>query len=221
MTEHFTDHVTRGVERLIERYRLPRTSALLASWITEVQVLEDALIQLLVERSVDTAVGEQLDVLGKIVGQPKQGRDDETYRLWISARTLVSRSSGTTEEIIAIVKKLVGGATVRLDDYYPAAFTVSVLSGTDAVSGAQIAQLVQLAKAAGVQFFFVWQTDLWPDAFMFSPLLGVPVLDSPHGFDRGAFAFASDGTIEPTPENVVTYESEIVTDEGVAVLLIV
>jgi len=50
MTTYDPEHVVRGVDRMIDRYRKPRTSALLASWLTEVQSVEDALWQLYVER---------------------------------------------------------------------------------------------------------------------------------------------------------------------------
>jgi len=191
MTEHYTDHVARGIERLIERYRLPRTSALLASWLTEVQAVEDAFYQLLTERSVATATGETLDILGRIVGQPRDGRDDATYRLWISARVMVSRSSGTTEQILAIANKLVGGAAVVLREYYPGSFIVN-LGGVDVHTGFEIAQLLVLAKAAGVRFLATWSNVGWPAVFTFAPA-DVPVPDSPLGFDAGRFVFASDG----------------------------
>jgi len=189
--EHFTDHVARGIERLIERYRLPKTSALLASWLTEVQAVEDAFYQLLTERSIGTATGETLDMLGRIVGQPRDGRDDDTYRLWISARVLVERSSGTTEQIIAIADKLAGGNTVRLREYFPASFVLD-MGALDSRTGLQIAQLVQPAKAAGVRYIATWSNETWPGVFTFAPA-DVPVPASPLGFDAGRFVFASDG----------------------------
>jgi hypothetical protein len=191
MTEHFTDHVTRGVERLIERYRQPKTSALLSSWLTEVQAVEDAFYQLLTERNIDTATGAMLDMLGRIVGQPRGGRDDDTYRLWISARVLVERSSGTTEQIIAIADKLAGGNTVKLREYFPGSFVLD-MGALDSHTGLQIAQLIVPAKAAGVRFTATWSNVAWPAVFTFAPA-DVPIPASSLGFDAGRFVFASDG----------------------------
>jgi hypothetical protein len=191
MTDHFTDHVTRGVERLIERYRLPDTSALLASWLTEVQAVEDAFYQLLTQRGIATASGDMLDMLGRIVGQPREGRDDATYRLWISARVLVERSSGTTEQIIAIADKLAGGNTVKLREYFPGSFVLD-MGALDSHTGLQIAQLIVPAKAAGVRFTATWSNVAWPAVFTFAPA-DVPIAASPLGFDAGRFVFASDG----------------------------
>lgn len=191
--EYFADHATRGPERIIKRYRTPRTSALLASWLAEVQVLEDVYWDLLVERSIDTAVGAQLDVLGAVVGQDREGRNDGTYRVWIAARALVSRSSGTAPQIIAIVKRLIGGAPVRVIDYYPASFVVDIGPTAAPQVGAAIAQLVREAKAAGVGFQMLWQTpSAGSTSFRFAPA-DVPVPASPHGFDAGKWRYASDG----------------------------
>lgn len=203
MTEHVTDHVSRGVARLIERYRLPMTSALLASWLHEVQVLEDALWQLATERSVLTAYGATLDLLGEIVGQPREGRDDDTYRVWIAARMLVQRSSGTTTDILAIARKLLPDNTIVLREHYPAAFTLEV-GGTTSLVGLQIAQLIRPAVAAGVRFAATWSNAGWPGVFTFAPA-DVPVPDSPMGFDAGRWVYASDGE-NPVPVLGFTFD---------------
>jgi hypothetical protein len=193
------DHVSRAVARLIERYRQPRTSALLASWVAELQAVEDAYWQLYTERHLATASGATLDLLGDIVGQPRDGRDDATYRLWISARVLVQRSSGTTEQIIAIADKLAGGNTVVLREYYPASFVLD-MGALDSHTGLQIAQLIVPAKAAGVRFMATWSNVAWPAVFTFAPA-DVPIAASPKGFDAGRWAFVSDG------DSVVAIES--------------
>lgn len=206
------DHVTRGVERLIDRYRKERTSALLASWLTEVQAVEDALWQLLVERSLATAEGDQLDVLGAIVGEPRRGQDDETYRLWISARNMVTRSSGVTTEMLAIARKLVAPSVpIRLEEFYPAAavFRFDGVLGLD--EGYQIAYMLHEAKPAGVLFQMTWPVD--GETFTFAPTVDEPVPpDSPLGFDRGAFAIVADGTYLPTTDDAGLPPGSIVID---------
>jgi hypothetical protein len=217
MTAHYPDHVTRGVQRLIERYRTPKTSALLASWLTEVQAAEDALWQLMTERAIDTAYGVTLDVLGAIVGQPREGRSDDEYRLWISAASLVSRSQGTPEELIAITRKLIpAGSSARLEEYYPAAFLMRVGGGLDVSDGYEIAQLLRRAKPAGVGMHLTW-TAPGADVFTFAPG-DVPVAPvSPMGFDHGHWAYVADGT-QPVPlPAAVTYGGVLVTYAGAPV----
>lgn len=197
------EHVQRGVERLIERYRKPRTSALLASWLTEAQAVEDALWQLLVERSLATAEGDQLDVLGAIVGEPRRGRDDETYRLWISARNMVSRSSGVTTEMLAIARKLIAPTdTIRLEEYFPAAMVIRLDGTFELDVGYQIAFMLRQAKPAGVLFQMTWPTNQ-SQPFTFAPTVDTPVPpDSPLGFDRGWFSVVADGSFLPAEDDV-------------------
>lgn len=185
MIEHLTDHEERGVALLIERYRKPRISALLASWLHEVQILEDVLFELL-EHILD----RQLDVLGRIVGQPREGRSDEVYLLWIKARVLVNRSSGKTQQLIDIVKAL-GVTGVRLEEQYPAAAVIHADAPlVDLATGGQIARLLHSAKAGGVALYFHWFSGT---PFRFAPGTA-PVADDPGGFDHGLWSAASDGT---------------------------
>lgn len=193
------EHVTRGVERLIERYRRPRTSALLESWLAEVQGVEDALWQLLVDRSLESAEGAQLDVLGRIVGEPRRGRDDATYRVWIEARNLVSRSSGTTTQMLALVRKLLPTIELRFEEYYPAAFVFRFGPGLELDAGYQVAYMLRLAKPAGVLFEMTWPSEASGNIFAFSPDVGTPVVPSGLGFDEGAWAVVADGSFIPQP----------------------
>jgi hypothetical protein len=66
------------------------------------QRFENACIQLLTQRGVDVAVGAQLDVLGRIVGQPRSGLMDDVYRRYIRARIATNRATGKREELINI-----------------------------------------------------------------------------------------------------------------------
>lgn len=194
MISHVTDHAEKGVARLIERYRKPLVSALLASWLGEVQEAEDALWQLL-ERTVTDAEGNALDVLGRIVGQPREGRVDDVYRVWVAARILVSQSSGKPEQLISIAKKLAGGAVIRLEEYYPASFLVRIQTAIDETTGNQIATLLQRAKGGGIAMHTTWSAEANGLAFRFAPGSTV-VSGSQRGFEAGAFAAVSDGSAE-------------------------
>lgn len=182
--EHVTDHEARGVALLIERYRKPRISALLASWLHEVQELEDVLMDLL-----EHGLERQLDVQGRLVGQPREGRDDATYLMWIRARVLVNRSSGKTTQLIAVAKA-VGVLAVRLEEQYPAALVIHSDLSFDLPTGLQVAKLLHLAHAGGVALYFHWFAGT---PFRFAPA-DVPVADDPSGFDHGLWSAISNGS---------------------------
>lgn len=186
---HVTDHEDRGAALLTEQFkRRPKIVAWLKSYLAQVQQLEDAAWTLREQRALATAQGTNLDVLGALVGQPRGGRSDELYRVWIGARMLVNRSAGKASQIIAIASKLAG--TVTLKEWPPAAFEVYATTPVDGLTGVQIAKLLALAKAAGVMMHFIWY-DV-PNPFQFSAS-GESVMSSPYGFGTGRFAAVSDG----------------------------
>ena len=170
--QHELDHSGKMLARLAEEFRKPRISAILAGEAAQYQALEDAFWQLLVERGVDTAVGNALDVLGRIVGEPRQGALDADYRLRVRARIRVNRSDGTIEDIIEVVRLLIGtvllpSATIKLTEYYPAAFVLRITGLVISATQALIySSFIRQARGAGIGSGFGWQQTADADAFV-------------------------------------------------------
>lgn len=187
-----TDHADVGAANIIERYRKPLVLGLLRSWLDEVQEIEDALHAMLTG-----IIGRQPDVVGRIVGQPRDGRTDEMYWLWIRARIRANRSSGRTSEIIAIAQTL-GVPALRYEEFYPATFVLHADAIYDWESGAQVATLLGRAKKAGVAAFFHWYG---AEPFRFAPG-ATPVANSPNGFGNGAWSsISSDNRFSVTQQD--------------------
>lgn len=131
-----------------------KITRLLTSLLTPVQEIEDALQQLYTERAIDTAVGVQLDLIGKLVGQPRDGMEDEEFRRYCRARISAHQSTGSPEEIITVTDLVVSddGAYLHLELWGEAAFVMRV---EDAVTTADVAAIVHefllVAAAAGVR----------------------------------------------------------------------
>lgn len=70
------------------------------------QALENLFFQLLQDRSLATAEGEQLDRLGELFGLQRLGLSDEQYRIALSVQVSIARSSGKREEIISAIVAL-------------------------------------------------------------------------------------------------------------------
>lgn len=87
----------KNIEKLVAAFALPA------------QGVEDMLWDLFTLRSVLEAVGAQLDVIGKIVGQPRNGLDDDLYRRYILARISVNRSRGVASDLIRITRLVLTG----------------------------------------------------------------------------------------------------------------
>jgi len=69
------------------------------------QELEDVFQTLKFERWIDTAIGEQLRLIGVLCGEPEPaGATDAIYRRRIKARIRTNRSSGLIEELLTIAR---------------------------------------------------------------------------------------------------------------------
>ena len=180
--ERVEDHCADGLELLLTQFQnKPRLAGVLCAFLESVQEVEDAAWQLLTERDLDSAVGAQLDQLGRLVGEERQGRTDDQYRPFVRARILINRSNGLGEELLTILRVVLGpGVELRLREEYPAAFTV-VVSELGALTPDTLIRLLKQAKAAGVRVLLEYSLVPPEEAFTFAPASSVE-LDAPHGF---------------------------------------
>jgi len=155
------DHVAAATSRLCEQFKTkPNIKNLLATLVAPAQALENALWQLLTQRTIDQAIGVQLDALGTIVGRPRDGvTDDEIYRRYVRAQISVNKSHGSVEDILTIARLVVNDARAALivRNEGVAAFTLIVVGV--AMSDAVAAVLIKLtirAAAAGVRPILVY-----------------------------------------------------------------
>jgi hypothetical protein len=147
-----SDHVEQAQDRLVEQFKpKPTVNDLIEVYTLGLQTIEDELIRLLNERTLESAVGQQLDNLGAIVGQPREGRTDEEYRLWISARRLIANSNGTPDDHLRLIKTVLPASTSLYIPFYPAGYQIRSY-GLGEGNGAQLEQILWTIKPAGVAF---------------------------------------------------------------------
>lgn len=197
-----TDAVEEGLARLLGQYQgKPILEGLLSAFLEQLQLTEDMLFQLLEARlpadSDDTITGVHLDTLGRLLGQPRNGRSDAEYLKWLRARILVNRSSGTPDEMLSIcVIVLPSGTGLLLVEGEDAELSISI---TQVVENAlELAAILDEAKPAAVRFNLLWYQD--EDSFQFTTS-GTTETDADKGFGDdtittvgGIFASASAGT---------------------------
>jgi hypothetical protein len=108
-----TDHVAAAIARLISQFRSPKPvlHGMMESYVEQLQELEDVLWDVINHRLLDPAPGEtvgaegvQIDVLGKIVGQPRLGLTDVAYLLAIKLKIRVNRSRGSNVDLLEILR---------------------------------------------------------------------------------------------------------------------
>jgi hypothetical protein len=161
---------------------------LLRELVTPIQVLEQTLQSLLTDRSVTTAEGEQLDVIGRVVGQERGGMVDDDYRRIIRARISVNRSKGTVADVIGVADLVVydDDATYYIHTTSNASFIIEVEGVIVDEDTAEILRgMLVDTVAAGVRFELITYRSAPAGIFRF---------DSGPGWDQGKLAAGVDNS---------------------------
>lgn len=150
------DQVSLGLDRLLEQFKdKPNIEAVLTSYLEQTNDLEDVYESLLNERSISTAVGSQLDLLGALVNEPRLGRSDSVYRLAILTRIGINNSEGTPNQILSLLKNITGATKVNMWEHYPVSaiyYSNTEFTGDDCVS--DTLQLISPATSGTVFTLF-------------------------------------------------------------------
>lgn len=147
--DRITDHAGRALELLPEQFRgKDRLEGMLNALSAEVQSAEDALYELIDQRALANAEGAQLDGIGEIVGEPRNGRPDSAYRIAIRRQIQINVSSGEPEVAIGLAAILTESDDVELIEYHPGAVVIRV-SGPELPE--RLHQAVDLVVPAGVE----------------------------------------------------------------------
>lgn len=153
------DHVTSALDRLPQQFRTkPRIRALVSALVRPTQLIESALFQLLTERSIDLAVGTQLDIIGSIVGQDRRGQDDTTYRVYLYGRVAVNRSRGSTNDLLRVLNLVLldESAQITIETIGPGFAEVRITAADlEDPTAAVAASFVQAAAGAGVRVVLI------------------------------------------------------------------
>lgn len=113
--------VEEGQELLLYQFHSSRSlNALLKAILEPLQELFDECQKLNHGNYIKEASEHRLDVLGEILNFPRNGLDDETYRIWLSIAILLNDSCGTFNDIYKILHALFAqNLRVRIDEYAP------------------------------------------------------------------------------------------------------
>jgi hypothetical protein len=178
-------HVELALSRLIERWKAdanPNLAAIVSSCAEEVQELENAIWFVIFGRMPDYAEGAQLDMLGRIVGQGRNGLSDDQYRAHIKARIRINQSYGRAFDVIEVLR-LIDTVPFRLVEFGTASFRVTYdAPPTDAGLGHEIPELIRQSRAAGVSAYVSFPVDRLTGRGAFFGSAYGPTLNSARGF---------------------------------------
>lgn len=145
----------------------PGMTGLAAVFGAKVQELEDALWALYTQRSIDYAIGAQLDLLGKIVGYPRQGLDDNTYRIRVRAKIAVNESSGTTSQILQIFALLLPSNGLVLRDTFPGGFELAITGVIPGIAVSELSAILTASRGACIESQLVYSTTTVANTFTY------------------------------------------------------
>ncbi len=149
----------------------------------QAQDVEDAGQSLLTLWDIANSEGANLDRIGRAIGQKRLGTDDPTYRLYLFARVVSNKSTGTPENIYAVMRALFG------DDAGPVykggwvkQFAVKIAGVVLTRAQALVAvEFLHTSKESGARGILEWQE---------SPTAALFTFDSGPGYDVGVYAGA-------------------------------
>jgi hypothetical protein len=149
--EYIKNHVELASFRLVEqdkeRYNIIK---LLSIFVGKLQEIEDVLFYTFDRMGVFTASGKTLDMIGQIVGEERNYRDDQGYRVGIIGKIAINNGCGTADEIIGIISLFFESAIIKVTDLYPCGFAVSIATSFDLEKLRAIRALLSVIKPAGV-----------------------------------------------------------------------
>jgi hypothetical protein len=201
------DWVGRLVGRIYQQFKDdPVLVALVRDVIApQFQALEDAGQAVALMLSIDPVTsdpdsplygigrGVQLDVIGRIVGQPRGGISDEVYRPYLRARIRTNRSSGSPDDLYAVFVALfgvTGSATILPAP--PAGLIFRVDNpGLSVAEDAALFAFLRAAKDGGVRLYIETQPADDAHTFCFDGGAGLGFGDPADPTIGGEFADAS------------------------------
>lgn len=148
-----TLHTPKALGRLIEYWRnKPNLRAWQSSYTDELQLIENMFWEVISSKLLDQAGTDQLDKIGRIVGEPRNGLGNVAYRLRIRVRILINSSYGQAPQIITIIKKITA-ARFRHYRYGIAAYRVDFSEPLEsAIVAEQLPLILEEISPAGVGF---------------------------------------------------------------------
>lgn len=157
MITQVTGHLLLALERLLEQYKgKPKLEAVISSYIAEIQALENAASTMPDAMYLPDAEGAQLDVIGRLVGEPREGRADDLFKLWIAARILINASTGTRNEIIRCLRA-VTDSEFTITEFSPPHIHIQFTEALPDLAVAY-AEIANEARGAGIGLSAQWPT---------------------------------------------------------------
>lgn len=135
---------------------------------------QEGVDKLLTAYNIDSAEGEQLDIIGKLLNVKRLAQTDDKYRKDIKIRIIVNSATGTGANFIDMLRLLLGDDyQFRMNEQFPATVVVSLMQPQDIINKDVIDDIIPIGVGSvfysnpmeGKEVWFVSDVD---------PITGVP-----------------------------------------------
>lgn len=148
MVDKITDHEARALALFPDQFQeKPNITKLNKVFSKQIQELENVAFAMLTNRFLTLAEGQQLDGLGEIVGEDRDGRTDAIYKTALGTRISINRSNGEPETLINVLASLTNATDVKYKELYPASVEMTT-NGTSIPT--TLSENMHKVRAAGV-----------------------------------------------------------------------
>lgn len=140
--------------RMLQQFKAdcaPELDKLLSVLIAEGQEVEDQLFKLRDERSVDNAVGAQLDTIADIVGIDREGRTDPELNDLISVQIQVNSTGGQEPALASLIDVLTVATVIDILEVFPAGLDIFINNNDLSVATVRLFRRA-IAATVGLQF---------------------------------------------------------------------
>lgn len=156
LVEWVVDYITRARARMLQQFKreeAPNLDKLLQMLISEIQLAENEINEIYTFRSVQTASGAQLDILGDIVGINREGRTDADFRAAIVIQIAVNNGGGQESVLAAMLGNLTDATVIDIWEVFPAGLDIFINSDDLTLSTIQSLRRA-IAATVGLSFSF-------------------------------------------------------------------
>ncbi len=147
-------HLQAAVDKLATTYKTdkPKVLAVLQAFAHQVGDLDATLVDLYEKRSLLTAEGVQLDIIGRLLNEVRLGLGDEDYRLKLQLKVIRIYSEGTASNLMQIFEIMTNPAAMEFSEIFPAtAYLLAVYPGLTPYNDEVIHNALNRARAGGVR----------------------------------------------------------------------
>jgi hypothetical protein len=187
--EIIPNHAEIAVKLLIEQFKhSTNLHNLIKCYVNRMQELENVIQQFNSIKNINQAFGKTLEILGSIVGQDREGRDDSNYRNAIRLKILLNHSYGQPEILILALKSLVNAKRIKYAEFFPACAYMDF--NTYMIPQSNLQEAIESIAIAGVKIILKFSNVDDHKNLRFRPELGI---DQPA--DSAGFSERDNGTL--------------------------